>query len=115
MNNQARVELSKRWRVILVVAYLSLLSGLAKEQLVAQVGEQNDWRRTARGWEYAHAIQANNSPSFQPTSIAEPSAISSVRQGHRIVLPIAVSSFILTFGCWLLLGIPNRGIVRRIA
>ena len=114
MNIKARVELSNRWRVILVAACTSLLAGLATKQLVAQVGEQNDWRRTARGWEYAHAIQVNHSPSFQPTSISEPPATSLLCQCHRIVLPIAASSFILTLGCWLLLGIPNRGIVRRI-
>lgn len=114
MNIKARVDLSIRWRFFLVAACTSLFAGLATKQLIAQESEQNDWRRTVRGWEYAHAIQANHSPSFQPTSISEPPAISSLHQWHRIVLPIAASSFILTFGCWLLLGIPNRGIVRRI-
>lgn len=114
MNIKARVDLSIRWRFLLATACTSILAGLATKQLVAQEQEQNDWRRTAKGWEYAHAIQANHSPTFQPTSISEPPAISSVRQWHRIVLPIAASSFILTFGSWLLQGIPNRGIVRRI-
>ena len=115
MKIKVRVDLSKRWRVFLFAGYLSLLSGLAVEQLVAQVGDQNEWRRTVRGWEYAHAIQANASPSFHPIPVSEPSKTSWVRQVHRIVLPIAVSSFIVTFGCWLLVEVSNRGIVRRFA
>lgn len=114
MKIRARVDLSKRWQFIFLAAYLALLSGFAMEQLAAQIVEPSQWRRTVRGWEYAHSIQASSTPSFTPTSSYEPSAISSIRQWHRIVLPIAISSFIVTFGCWLLIGIPNRGIVRRL-
>ena len=114
MRIRARVDLSKRWRFIFLAAYLGLLGSFAMEQLVAQLTEPNQWRRTVRGWEYAHSIQADSKPTFAPTRFEEPSAISSIRQYHRIVLPIAISSFIVTFGCWLLIGIPNRGIVRRL-
>ena len=115
MKIKVRVDLSKRWRVFLFAAYMTLLSGLAVEQLVAQVDDQNAWRRTVRGWEYAHAIPPSPSPNFHSTTDAGPCKISSVHQGHRIVLPIAVSSFIVTFGCWLLVGVSNRGIVKRLA
>ncbi len=114
MKIRARVDVSKRWRFIFLAAYLAFLGGLSMEQLAAQVGDQSDWRRTVRGWEFAHAIQASSAPSFLPTYSHEPSAINSIRQWHRIVLPIAVGSFIVTFGSWLLIGIPNRGIVRRL-
>ncbi len=108
---RARVDVSKRWRLIFLTTYVVFLGGLSMEQLAGQVGGQSEWRRTVRGWEYAHAIQASSAPSFVPANPHEPSAISSIRQWHRIVLPIAVGSFIVTFGCWLLIGIPNRGIV----
>ena len=114
MKIRARVDLSKRWRFVFLAAYLALLGSFAMEQLSAQLTETNQWRRTVRGWEYAHSIQANSTPTFTSSSSDEPSAISSIRQWHRIVLPIAISSFIVTFGCWLLIGIPNRGIVRRL-
>ena len=114
MKIRARVEVSKRWRFIFLAVYIAFLSGLSMEQLDAQVGDQSEWRRTVRGWEFAHAIQASTAPSFVPSNPLEPSAISSIRQWHRIVLPIAVGSFIVTFGCWLLIGIPNRGIIRRL-
>ena len=110
MKIRARVDLSKRWRFIFLAAYVAFLAGLSMEQLAAQVGDQSEWRRTARGWEYAHSIQSSAAPSFVPFNPHAPSAISSIHQWHRIVLPIAVGSFIVTFGCWLLIGIPNRGI-----
>ena len=115
MRIRARVDLSKRWRFVFLAAYLALLGSFAMEQLSAQLMEPNQWRRTVRGWEYAHSIQADSTPIFTPTRFDEPSVISSIRQWHRIVLPIAISSFIVTFGCWLLIGIPNRGIVRRLS
>ena len=114
MKIRARVDVSKQWRFLFLAAYLAFLGGLSIEQLAAQVGDQSEWRRTVRGWEFAHAIQASSAPSFLPSDSHEYSAISSIRQWHRIVLPIAVGSFIVTFGCWLLIGIPNRGIVRHL-
>ena len=112
MKIKARVDVSKRWRFIFLAAYLAFLGGLSMEQLVAQVGDQSEWRRTVRGWEYAHAIQASSAPSFVPSHPNDPSAIRSIRQWHRIILPIAIGSFIVTFGCWLLIETPNRGMVR---
>lgn len=84
------------------------------KQLAAQVDKHSEWRRTVRGWEYAHAIQASSTPVFVPLSSPSPSAFGTAYQLHRMLLPIAVSSFIVTFSCWLLIGIPNRGIVRRL-
>ena len=114
MKIKARVDLSKRWRSVLLAAYMTLLVGFAMKQLAAQFDEHNEWRRTVRGWEYAHAIQASSSPVFVPPSSPAPSVFGTAYQLHRIVLPIAVSSFIVTFSCWLLIGIPNRGIVRHL-
>jgi hypothetical protein len=116
MKIKARVDLSKRWRSILLASYLTLLGGFAMQQLSAQVqvDEPNAWRRTVRGWEYAHAIQASSSPVFVSPSSPSPSAFGTAYQLHRLLLPIAVSSFIVCFSCWLLIGIPNRGIVRRL-
>lgn len=115
MKIRLRVDLSKRWRFIFLAAYLALLGSFAMEQLAAQLTETNQWRRTVQGWEFAHSIQADTKPTFAPIRSDEPSALSSIRQWHRIVLPIAICSFIVSFGCWLLIGIPNRGIVRRLS
>ncbi len=114
MKIKARVDVSKRWRFIFLAAYLAFLGGLSMEQLVAQVGDQSQWRRTFRGWEYAHAIQASSAPSFVSSNPHAPTAISSIRQWHRIILPIAIGSFIVSFGCWVLIEIPNRGMIRRL-
>ncbi len=114
MKIRARVDLSKRWRPIILAAYLILLGGFAMKQLAAQVDEHSEWRRTVRGWEYAHAVQASSTPIFVPNGSPSPSAIGTAYQLHRMVLPIAVSSFIITFSCWLLIGIPNRAIVRHL-
>ena len=114
MKIRARVDFSKRWRSIILASYLTLLVGYAMNPLAAQMEEQCQWRRTIRGWEYAHAIQASSKPVFVPLSSDAPTATGSIHQWHRMVLPIAVSSFIATFSCWLLLGVPNRGIVRRL-
>ena len=83
-------------------------------QLAAQVEEHSEWRRTVRGWEYAHAIQASSTAVFIPPSSDTPLAFESIHKWHRMALPIAVSCFIVTFGCWLLIAVPNRGIVRRL-
>jgi len=92
-----------------------MLSGLAMEQLIAQVETPDNWRKTVRGWEYAHAIQASSRPVFVAPDPVEPSALSDLRQWHRIALPIALSSFLGTFGCWLLISVSNRAIVKRLA
>jgi len=114
MRIKVRVDLTKRWHALLFSAYVAILGGLAIEQLIAQVERPDDWRKTVRGWEYAHAIQANSTPVFVSPVTAEPSALSDLRQWHRIALPIAISSFLGTFGCWLLIGVPNRAIVKRL-
>ncbi len=113
MQTKVRVDLSKRSHFLFFALCLAVLCGVVMQQLAAQVEEENAWRRTVRGWEYAHWVQNNSSPTFIPTMPGEPSALSSIRYWHRIALPVAVSSFLITFGCWVLLEIPNRGIVRR--
>lgn len=116
MRIKARVDLSKRWYSLLFSSYVAVLGGLAMGQLIAQVeklDKPDDWRKTVRGWEYAHAIQSSSTPIFVAPNPTEPSALSDLRQWHRIALPIALSSFLGTFGCWLLIGVPNRAIVNR--
>lgn len=114
MKTRVRVDISKRWQYLFLALCIAIFGGLAIEQLIAQVDGQNAWRRTVRGWEYAHSVQASSSPTFRSTVPSEPSALSSTRQWHRIILPIAVGSFLVTFSCWLLVGVPNRGIIRRL-
>jgi hypothetical protein len=117
MRIQARVDLSKKWHALLFSSYFAILGGFAMGHLIAQVekiDKPDEWRKTVRGWEYAHAIQANSTPVFESSIRPEPSALSDLRQWHRIALPIALSTFLGTFGCWLLIGIPNRAIVRRL-
>jgi hypothetical protein len=118
MRIRARVDLSKRWHALLFSSYLALVGGVAMGQLIAQVDKAerpDEWRKTVRGWEYAHAIQSSSSPVFVTHVSVQPSALSDLHQWHRIALPIAVSSFLGTFGCWLLIGVPNRAIVKRLS
>ena len=114
MKTKVRVDLSKRWRYFFLALYLAVLSGIVVEQLAAQMDGQDNWRRTVRGWEFAHSVQRSSSHAFRSSIPCAPTALSSVRQWHRIALPLAVSSFMASFGCWVLLAIPNRGIVRRL-
>ena len=114
MKTRVRVDISKHWQYLFMSLCVAILGGFAIEQLTAQVDGQNAWRRTARGWEYAHSVQASSSPTFRSTVPSDPSALSSARQWHRIILPIALGSFLVTFSCWLLVGVPNRGIIRRL-
>jgi hypothetical protein len=117
MRIRARVDLSKRWHALLFSTYIALLGGIAMGQLIAQVDKADspdEWRKTVRGWEYAHAIQSSSTPIFVSPASVQPSALSDLRQWHRIALPIALSSFLGTFGCWLLIGVPNRAIVKRL-
>ena len=114
MKTKVRVDLSKRWRYFFLAFCLAVLGGFVIKQLAAQMDEQDNWRRTVRGWEFAHSVQRSSSPAFQSSIPSEPSTLSSVRHWHRIALPLAVSSFMASFGCWVLLAVPNRGIVRRL-
>ena len=56
MKIKTRVDLSRSWRFLLFATYLSVLGGLIAKQIVAQEAEEGTWRRTSRGWEYAHSV-----------------------------------------------------------
>ena len=115
MKIRARVTLSGKWRSIALSIYLAILCGLMLSPLFAQFDDQGTCRRTSRGWEYAHAVQASfDSSRITPSQNAESSLGSTMGRCHSYALPIAVSSFFVTFGCWLLIGVPNRGIIRRL-
>jgi hypothetical protein len=94
--------------------------GILIECASGQAVEPGQWRRTAQGWECAHAIQMSpqkNQMTFGKAGLERKSNSATwqaIRSGHRIALPLAVGSFFVTFGCWLLIGVRNRGIVREI-
>jgi hypothetical protein len=77
------------------------------------------WRRTAQGWEYAHAVQSRDLyQAWQPESGASESSgsiVALLRKWNPVLLPVAVSCFFLTFGIWLLITIENRAIIRRLS
>ena len=114
MKTKVRVDLSKRWRPLFLALYLAILGGFVIKELSAQVDEHDSWRRTVQGWELAHSVPRSSSPAFQSSISCRPSALSSVSYWHRIALPLAVGSFLASFGSWVLLAVPNRGIVRRL-
>lgn len=114
MKTKVRVDLSKRWRYFFLAFFLAFVGGFVLKQLAAQMEGQDNWRRTVQGWEFAHSVQRSSSLAFQSSIPCEPTALSSARHWHRIALPLAVSSFMASFGCWVLLAVPNRGIVRRL-
>lgn len=92
-----------------------------------QISEEG-WRRTTRGWEYAHAVQ------IVPPSMRAKAATGQAAKGqggvknrsrelpqqsrypwarwHVYALPLAAGTFFISFGWWLLVDIPNRAIVR---
>ena len=116
MKTRARVDLSERWRSIAFSFYVAILLGLMLKPLVAQLDDQGSWRRTNRGWECAHAVQK----SFSTKTVPPPKENASLRTSsigrlHVHVLPVAVACFFLTFGCWLLIGVPNHGIVKHLS
>lgn len=117
MRISARVDFSKQWHALLFSSYIALLGGVAIGQWIAQIDRAerpDEWRKTVRGWEYAHAIQSCSTPNFVAPVSSQPSALSDLRQWHRIALPIALSSFLGTFGTWLLIGVSNSAIVKRL-
>jgi hypothetical protein len=97
--------------------YTAVLAVLIAAPLSAQLDGQDGWRRTSRGWEHAHAVQQNSRTTMMPDRFDNSSASedSAFVKAHRIALPIAIGSFFVTFGCWLLIGVPNRAIIRRIS
>ncbi|MEQ1828413.1 MAG: hypothetical protein ABL921_20800 [Pirellula sp.] len=112
------VENRRSNAVIFIVATLALF---VLKPLLGQLVESTDWRRTAQGWEYAHAIQASASANFMDRAavphnqVDGTTGLAIVGKWNRIVLPIAVCMFFLTFCWWLLIGVQNRGIVRRLS
>jgi len=93
---------------------------------------EDGWRRTTRGWEYAHAVQivppsmrgdeakstvfSKDSSSVSSRGILGSSTSKSPWFGwHVYALPLAAGTFFVSFGWWLLVDIPNRGIVRRLS
>jgi len=93
---------------------------------------EDGWRRTTRGWEYAHAVQivppsmrgdeakstvfSKDSLSVSSRGILGFSSSKSPCFGwHVYALPLAAGTFFVSFGWWLLVDIPNRGIVRRLS
>jgi hypothetical protein len=97
--------------------YTAVLFGLMIAPLSGQFDAQDGWRRTSRGWEHAHAVQQNSKTTMVPDHFDGSSTIeeSAFVKAHRIALPIAIGSFFVSFGCWLLIGVPNRAIIRRIS
>ena len=89
---------------------------------------EDGWRRTTRGWEYAHAVPIvpenlrspkNTSPvSTQASSVRTPAR--SVKKSVWFVwqsyaLPVAAGTFLVSFSWWLLIDVPNKAIVRRLS
>jgi hypothetical protein len=88
---------------------------------------EDGWRRTTRGWEYAHAVPIvpENLRSPKKTSIVSTHATSvstptrSARKSLWFVwqsyaLPLAAGTFFVSFSWWLLIDVPNKAIVRRL-
>ncbi len=111
---RTRVDLARAWRSLAVAACLAVLCGLVGKQLVAQQNDEWTWRRTNRGWEYAHSIPMATQPSTPTaTQRGRPETSLAVQQYH-IALPLALFSFIVSFSYWSLREVPNRGILRRL-
>ena len=127
---KVRVDLSGARKYVGLVFYVAVLGGIFLAPLVAETEnvetENSDGlRRTSRGWEHAHAVQIN--PSKRGSSAAKvirtPTNGLQGRAGarnawtvwHSYALPLAAGSFFVSFGWWLLVDIPNRGIVRRLS
>jgi len=121
MKTRDRVDLSKRHYALGFAACFIFLTTVLLPVVQSQLSGQDPWRRTSRGWEYAHAVQSNamdNSPPsiLYSSAVGWPDSETSnerVRRWHRLVLPIAVSSFMVTFGGWLLISVPNLAILRQ--
>ncbi len=113
MKIETRVALSKTCRVLLFATFMAITSSFDVHQLVAQASDDG-WRRTNRGWEYAHSIPFNTKSKVFMAASHIQVANNTNTQWHRVVLPVAIFSFIVSFSYWSLVEVKNRGIIRRL-
>jgi hypothetical protein len=105
---------------------IAMLSSHSHAQ--GEPGSEDGWRRTTRGWEYAHAVQivpeslrtknSNSLVSAKSSSAGTPTR--SARKSPWFVwqsyaLPLAAGAFFVSFSWWLLIDVPNHAIVRRLS
>jgi len=113
MKMRAQVDLKNRWQCLVVSAYMAILCGIIFSPVFAQFDIDTNWRRTNRGWEYAHAVQPANMHTGVVSARFEGSrTYRTMGKLHGIVLPIAVCSFLITFSCWSLIGVQNEAMAR---
>ena len=112
------------WLLACPLAIAILCSHL---QVHGESASEDGWRRTSRGWEYAHAVQIvpeslrakkNNSLGLAKAPSSR-TPTRSVRKSPWFVwqsyaLPLATGTFFVSFGWWLLVDVPNNAIVRRL-
>ena len=104
---------------------IAMLSSHSHAQ--GEPGSEDGWRRTTRGWEYAHAVpivpeNLRSPKNTSPVSTRAPSARTPARSAKKSLwfvwqsyaLPLAAGTFFVSFSWWLLIDVPNKAIVRRL-
>ena len=120
---------SNQNRTLARLLALPFAFALLTSHLVAQgePGSEDGWRRTTRGWEYAHAVpivseNLRSPKNTSPVSTQATSARTRARSAKKSLwfvwqsyaLPVAAGTFFVSFSWWLLIDVPNKAIVRRL-
>jgi hypothetical protein len=111
----------------LLAGHLALAILIAQSFAQSEPRSEDGWRRTTRGWEYAHAVpivpESLRSPkktsvvSTQAPSVRKPRGSAKKSPwfvGQSYALPLAAGTFLVSFSWWLLIDVPNKAIVRRL-